>query len=63
MRSYKEEKIQKCALMNCELEKDTPILFDMLNSKSEMIAYQAKMLIEVHGFKPTDKMCVDCFWK
>jgi hypothetical protein len=55
--------IERCALMNCELEPDTPTLKEIAEGKECQAKYQAQSLIEHYGFKETDKMCEDCFCK
>lgn len=55
---------KRCALMNCELEEEDISLEEIIrqlpNSKA---SYQAELLIKQHGFKKTDILCLECFWK
>lgn len=55
---------QRCALMNCELEPEDLCLGDIIKKfPKKQCAYQAKLLISNHGFKESDILCIDCFWK
>jgi endogenous inhibitor of DNA gyrase (YacG/DUF329 family) len=59
----KKEK-ETCSLMGCELEEGTPTLKEIIEkSPGTQGAEQATILIKNHGFKPEDKICLDCFWK
>ena len=54
-----------CAMLGCELKEEDPTLGDLLKKldpKSQGYD-QAKRLIKEFGYKKTDKLCEDCFWK
>jgi hypothetical protein len=53
-----------CALMGCEIPDESLSLGEIIkkypNTQAE---HQARLLIDNHGFKESDKFCDDCFWK
>ena len=55
----------KCALMECNMPDNWPTLGQILESNSTIpsVRRQAKILIKECGFKLTDKICEECFYK
>jgi len=59
-------KIESCALMGCEIDGNKiESLGEILYAEDEAIEviHQAQFHIKYGGFKETDKICEDCFWK
>ena len=54
---------QKCALLGCELDYYDEPLGKLKKSKSPEVSRQASLLISKYGFKDSDILCIDCFWK
>lgn len=56
---------KECALMGCELPDDWPNLQSLIleSDENSKVHYVANLLVEEHGFKMTDCLCLDCFWK
>jgi hypothetical protein len=51
--------------MDCELNGDEKSLGQLIKTldKESKGYYQARELIEKHGFKKEHILCADCFWK
>jgi hypothetical protein len=54
--------MNKCYLLNCDIEPDEPTLEEIMNSGNQFLAEQAKLLIETHRFPKTARLCDSCFW-
>ena len=57
--------MKKCALMGCELPDDWRSLGEVEACKKlhPSVRLQAREMVAVHGFKPSDCLCNECFWK
>ena len=57
----------KCALMQCEIEDNTPTLNDIVNNidtdYDNCVIEQARCLLDEFHFNKEDRFCIDCFWK
>ena len=51
--------------MDCDIEDDWPTLEEVVDDETadSSVRTHAMRLITKFGFKRTDKLCEDCFWK
>ena len=51
--------------MGCELPDSWRSLGELADSNKgyPVVRLQARDLVAVHGFKPSDCLCNECFWK
>jgi len=55
--------MKKCAMMDCDVNDDTPTLKELLSNECEYTRGLAERYIKNHGFKETDIICEDCWGK
>jgi len=61
--------MKRCALFGCAVDSEGCTLKDIaINNSYGYLgnvpsSYVAKLLMKKHGYKETDILCQDCFWK